>query len=152
MVSKLLNFLKAKLGDMFKDDLSKNIVPDLSWKFIFFEYDLNGDAKKEIFVGLTGSYFCGTGCCTILLLNNEGGLITTFTVTDYPVIVSNAITKNWKDLILYSNGKNHFMKFNGKTYPSNPSVQPVFSLTPGDELPRALDFINELYPWFKFLM
>ena len=76
-------------------------------------------------MGLTGSYFCGTGGCTILLLNSDGGLITTFTVTDYPIIVSNTITKNWKDLILYSNGKNHLMKFNGKTYPSNPSVQPV---------------------------
>ena len=49
-----------------------------------------------------------------------------------------------------SGGKYRIVKFDGKTYPSNPSMQPELKLLPGDGLPRALDFVNEPYPWFKF--
>ena len=73
-----------------------------------------------------------------------------FSVTDYPLIIADTKTNGWKDLILLSGNKNHFVKFNGKAYPSNPSVQPVFKITPGDSLPRALNFSNEPYAWFTF--
>lgn len=143
--------VRTTLNKLYKDDLSKEgVVDDYSKKFIFFEYDLNGDSAKEILVGLTGPYFCGSGGCTILLLDNKGGLITRFTVTEYPVVIASTTTNGWKDLILNSNRNNRLAKYNGKTYPSNPSVLPVFKTVPGDELPRALDFTREPYPWFKF--
>lgn len=145
-----VNLVRLKLTAMLKEDLSKNIVSEASRKFILFEYDLNDDGKKEIFVGLTGPYFCGSGGCTFLLLDHEGKQVTRFTVTDYPVVIAATKTKGWKDLILSSAGKNHLMKFNGTAYPSNPSIQPVFDGHPGDELPRLLDFTNETYPWFKY--
>jgi hypothetical protein len=142
--------VRLTIKNLYKDDLSKNIVNDYSKKFIFFEYDLNEDGKNEIFVGFTGPYFCGSGGCTQLLLDYQGNVITTFSVSDYPVIIDTNKTNGWKDLFIYSGGKNRIVKFDGKTYPSNPSVLPVLKLTPGDGLPRALDFEHDPYAWFKF--
>lgn len=144
------DMIRKRLQELFKDDLDKNIIDSNSRKFILFQYDLNNDSSKEIFVGFTGSYFCGTGGCTIYLLDGKAQKIASFSVTDYPIVIANTTTRGWKDLVLSSGGKNHLMKFNGKTYPGNPSVQPVMKLPPGDEEPRALDYLHEPYPWFWF--
>lgn len=144
------NLIRTSFQTLFKDDLAGNIIPDLSRKFIFFEYDLNGDSINEIFAGLTGPYFCGSGGCTIYLFNHDGTVLTRFTVAEYPIVISDSKTMGFKDLIIQSNGQNHLVKFDGKRYPSNPSIAPVLKLIPGDGLPRALDFINEPYPWFGF--
>ncbi|MGB4852664.1 MAG: hypothetical protein WBQ38_10150 [Ignavibacteria bacterium] len=144
------DLVRMTLKNKFKSDLEKNLIDSLSRKFIFFEYDLNDDSKKEIFVGLTGPYFCGTGGCSIMLLDNQGNEITNFTVSEYPVVIDNSKSKEWKDLFILSAGKYHTMKFDGKKYPSNPSVQAELKVLPGDGLPRALNYMNEPYPWFKF--
>lgn len=144
------NIVRHALAWQLKSDLEKNIIDSGSRKFIFFEYDLNDDGKNEIFVGFTGPYFCGSGGCTELLLDSQGKLITQFTVSGYPVVIDNNKTNGWKDLFIQSGSKHHIMKFDGKKYPSNPSVQPELKLLPGDDLPRALDYMNEPYPWFRF--
>lgn len=144
------DLVRKTIQGMFKDDLDKNIIDDYSRKFIFFEYDLNDDGKTEIMVGFTGPYFCGSGGCSQLILDHEGNIITRFTVADYPVVIDTVKTNGWKDLIIYSGRKNRIVKFDGKSYPSNPSVQPELKLIPGDGLTRALDFVNEPYPWFTF--
>lgn len=142
-----LNLVKLRLTKMFKDDLSKNLIEEQSRKFKLFEHNINEDPKKEIFVGLTGSFFCGSGGCTVLLLNSEGELITKFTVTEYPLLIANTNTKGWNDLILHSQGQNHIIKFNGKTYPSNPSIQPVYSQAPPQNLIKGLDTTDKSYSW-----
>jgi len=147
---KTADLIRLTLKDLYKDDLAKNFIEDNSKKFIFFEYDLNEDGKKEILVGLTGGYFCGTGGCTQLVLDSQGNVITQFTVSDYPVVIDTNKTNGWKDLFIYSGSKYRIVKFNGKTYPSNPSILPELKVTPGDGLPRALDFEHEPYAWFKF--
>jgi len=145
-----VTLVKSSLQDLYRNDLAKNLVDSLSRRFVIFEYDINDDNQKEIFVGLNGHYFCGTGGCTVLLLSPEGKLITRFTVTETPIVISRNRTKNWNDLILNSKGQNYLLKFDGKKYPSNPSVQPLFKTMPGDELPRLLDYEHEAYPWFQF--
>ena len=147
---KTADLVRLTIKDLYKDDLAKNVIDDYSKRFIFFEYDLNEDGNKEILVGFTGPYFCGTGGCTQLLLDNQGNVITTFSVSDYPVIIDTNKTNGWKDLFIYSGGKNRIVKFDGKKYPSNPSILPELKLIPGDGLPRALDFEHEPYAWFKF--
>jgi hypothetical protein len=142
--------VRQTLTSLFKDDLAKNLIDENSRKFIFFEYDLNGDSKNEILVGLTGPYFCGSGGCTQYVLDDQGNVVSTFTVAGYPVIIDNNKTKGWFDLFIYSGGKNRIVKFDGKKYPSNPSVQPALKEFPGDGLTRALNFVNEPYPWFRF--
>jgi hypothetical protein len=138
------------MRDIFRADIEKNIIDSFSRKFIFFEYDLNDDSKKEILVGTRGPYFCGSGGCTIFILDNQGNVISKFSVAGYPIIIDNNKTNGWKNLFIFSGGKNHIITFNGKNYPSNPSVQPVLKTLPSDSLSRALDFINTPYPWISF--
>mgnify|MGYP006190578055 FL=1 len=143
--------VRTFLQNTHASDLSKNLIDEYSRKFIFFEYDLNGDAKKEIFVGLNGPYFCGSGGCTQYILDAEGNKIAGFTVADYPVVIDTNKTNGWNDLFMPSNGKMRIIKFDGKSYaPSNPSMAKELKVLPGDGLPRALNYLNEPYPWFKF--
>lgn len=144
------DLVRLTLKDKFKADLDKNLVDSLSRKFAFFSYDLNDDGKKEILVALTGPYFCGSGGCSPLILDHQGETITQFSVSEYPIVVDNAKTKGWKDLFIYSAGAYHILKFDGRKYPSNPSVQPKLKIVPGDGLPRLLDTEHEPYPWFTF--
>jgi len=143
------DLVRLTLKDQLKADLEKNLVDSLSRKFIFFEYDLNDDGKKEVFVGLTGPYFCGSGGCTRYLLDNQGNVITKFTVSR-DIVIDQKATNGFKDLFIYSGGKFRIVKYNGKTYPSNPSTLPALNVEPGDGLPRALNFVQEPYPWFTF--
>lgn len=144
---KTADLVKLKLNAMFKDDLAKNLIAPQSRKFKLFEYNLNEDPKKEIFVGLTGPYFCGSGGCTVLLFSPEGELINKFTVVVYPIMIGNSITKGWKDLILTSNGEDHLMKFNGKAYPSNPSTQSVDPAGSKQDLVKGLHPMDESFDW-----
>jgi hypothetical protein len=147
---KTANIVRSTLQNLYKEDLSKNSIDDYSKRFIFFEYDLNDDGKKEILVGLTGPYFCGSGGCTQYILDNQGAVISRFTVANYPVVIDTDKSSGWKNLFIRSGGKNRIVKFDGKKYPSNPSLQPELKVTPGDDLPRALNHIDEPYAWFKF--
>lgn len=147
---KTADIVRLTLQNLYKDDLSKKIIDDYSKRFIFFEYDLNDDGKKEILVGLTGPYFCGSGGCTQYILDNQGAVISKFTVADYPVVIDTQKSSGWKNLFIQSGRKNRIVKFDGKKYPSNPSLQPELKVIPGDDLPRALNFKNEPYAWFTF--
>ncbi|WP_051315009.1 hypothetical protein [Algoriphagus terrigena] len=142
--------VRARLESLLAEDLKVGIVDSLSRRFIFLEYDLDGDAAKEIFVGLTGPYFCGSGGCTQYILKDNGEVLTKFTVSDYPVVIAPDKTNGWNDLYIQSGGDYRVVKFDGKTYPANPSILPKLGMIPGDGLPRALDFMNDNYPWFSF--
>jgi hypothetical protein len=144
------DLVRKTLQEKMKADLEKNLLDSSQRKFMFFEYDLNDDGQKEVFVGLVGSYFCGSGGCSPYLLDSQGNVITHFSVSDYPIIVDNNKTAGYKDLFIYSGGKYRVVKYDGKKYPSNPSLQPALKTTPGDGLPRLLDFIHEPYPRFNF--
>ena len=112
------------LQEGMKADLEKNLIDSSSRKFLLANTDLNNDGRNEIFVFLTGPWFCGSGGCTAVLLTGEGTLITKFTVMDLPLLLSKKTTNGWKDIICYSNGKNRLLKFDGKKYPSNASTAP----------------------------
>lgn len=142
--------LKYRLQQLFKEDLEKSFIDENSRRFVFFEYDLNGDNLKEILVGFTGMYFCGSGGCTIYLFDSQLNVNTIFSVSDFPVVIDSDRSNAWNNLFIYSAGKHHIMRFDGKKYPANPSVEPVLEMLPGDGLPRALNFMNEPYPWFSF--
>lgn len=143
------SLVRASLQAMFKDDLAKNIVDDQSRSYSFFNTDLNDDGKQETFVALSGPYFCGTGGCNILLLDDAGKKITMFTVADLPVVIDSKKSNGYRDLFIQSKGKWHQLSYNGKSYPGNVSMQPLLTTIPGDGLPRALD-MNDKYPRYRF--
>jgi hypothetical protein len=100
------------------------------------EIDLNGDKKKDALVFLQGSYWCGTGGCSMLVFTNKNDnfkLVSAISLVREPVIVSETKTKNWRDIIVHVAGgggesKNVALKFNGSSYPTNPSmIKPLAS-------------------------
>jgi len=113
----LKNFLTL---DYLKDDLS--ILQATDRKFQFYRIDLNGDGNEEIFVRLMGSYFCGSGGCTFLLLDKYGEIITKFTVTRAPIFVENTKVNGWSVLLVRDDGVLKELTFENGSYPSNPSV------------------------------
>lgn len=141
--------LSLFLRKYYQNDIDKNLLDSGSRKFIYGKYDLNRDGEKETFIGLTGSYFCGSGGCTALLLDSKGNLLNKFTVVQYPFKISSVTTNKWNDLVVESGGKQRVLKFNGITYPSNPSVQSEFDGNLVAE-GQVLDIPGNLDQWQKF--
>ena len=94
------------------------------------EIDLNGDKKKDALVLFQDSYWCGSGGCSMLVFtnkNNDFKLVSAISLVRDPVIVSETKTKDWRDIIVHVSGgggesKNVALKFNGSSYPTNPSL------------------------------
>ena len=89
--------------------------------------DLNDDGHEDAVVLLSGTDWCGTGGCTILIFKNGRSgfsLLSRSTVTRSPIRVSPFITNGWKDLIVSTRGLDGaLMQFDGSAYPGNPSTQ-----------------------------
>ena len=141
--------VRAALRDtLLNEDL---VIMDVAQrKFMLFDLDMNNDGMPEIFVGFDNSYFCGSGGCTIYLLNNDATVNTIFTVSDYPVIVLNSVTKGWKDIVISSGGVQHFLAYEGKQYPANPSMAPVYDKTLPVGVVYVLDYQTTGHPRFAF--
>ncbi|MCS5490856.1 hypothetical protein [Algoriphagus limi] len=137
------SLIQLTLLDQFKEELEW--IDSLGRTYNYAQVDLNEDGNLEILVGMTGPFFCGSGGCTLLLLTDQGDIITQFSVVKYPVFVDNESSNGWKNLILYSGGENRVVQFNGETYPSNPSTLPVFERDV-ENLEKLLDWeISETY-------
>jgi hypothetical protein len=108
-------------------------------KFRYAVTDLNDDGNREYLVEFRNSYFCGSGGCTYMLLDSNFDLITRFTVSESPFIISEERTSGWRDLIIPQGSSYHVMKFDGNTYPGNPSVEPEIMLDAEAEPIRLLD-------------
>jgi hypothetical protein len=139
---------KALTGKLLTADL--NSIPKEERFFYYKAFDLNSDGKDEYFVGFSSPYFCGTGGCSGYILNNDGSLITKFSVTDFPIYVAAGNTGGWRDLIFNSNGEYHDMKSKNGKYPSNPSVAEKWNGENPEKAPAILDIYKLKYPKFAF--
>jgi hypothetical protein len=122
------NTLSDKIGkyltSSYLTEMDLSVISADQRMFQYTAIDLNGDKIDEIFVYLNSRYFCGTGGCTFLLLDKDLNLITQFTVTRTPILVSNKIENGWKKLYLRSNGYREMVyNIHNKSYPTNPSVE-----------------------------
>lgn len=94
--------------------------------------DLNGDGTDEVFVFLFGRDFSGTGGNTAVILQqckDEYEVIQKFTLVRNPIIISDNKTNDWNDIIMKVSGGGiptsyNILKYDGKQYPSNPSLAP----------------------------
>jgi hypothetical protein len=107
--------------------------PDQYVRYYYNRVDLNDDGKPEVVVYLLGSYTCGSGGCTTLIFTPRGQdyrLVSRLTLVNDPILVTPQKTLGWKDLVLLvsgsgARGQYTRLRFNGRTYPDNPSVQPA---------------------------
>jgi hypothetical protein len=95
--------------------------------------DLNEDGTPEVVMGITARSVCGSGGCNTFVFQKEGDayrLVTRISVARNPLVVSEHRTNGWHDLILPVGGGgiepgHAILKFDGKTYPDNPTVEPA---------------------------
>lgn len=119
-----------------RDDYAK--AGDEMWtNYYYNRVDLNGDGRPEALVYLFGSYTCGSGGCnTLVFRQTEAGdykLVAEISLTHNPVVVSEHRTNGWNDLIFTVAGggaraHHAVLRFDGKTYPNNPTTAPAAPL------------------------
>lgn len=147
--SKAAEMLRKTLTEtILKNDLAS--IPADQHRFKYHAFDINNDKKDEYFVTITGSYFCGTGGCNFYIISHDGTVISDFSVSDFPVYVAASITDSWQDLIIQTGGKYHLIKMKQGKYPSNPSVEPLFTGDIPNMAPALLNIYDSPYPAFTF--
>jgi len=96
--------------------------------------DLNGDGLQDALVLLENPmYYCGTGGCTMLVFKGTKPgfeFVSRSSLIRGPVLVSEARTHGWRDLIVKVSGggitpKMVALKYTGSKYPLNPSRLPA---------------------------
>lgn len=140
--------IRKQLQVLLKKDFPAMTKED---RYFYYEaFDLNNDQKDEYLVGFSNSYFCGSGGCSGYILKNDGSLINSFTVTDFPIYVTTTPTEKFYDLIMESRGKFHHIKFSNGKYPSNPSVQPEHKGDFPKESSKVLDIQGKKLERYSF--
>jgi hypothetical protein len=94
--------IQLTLSDLLNEELEKVFLDIASRRFLNDTVDLIVDGNFEIRLRLPGTYFCGSGGCTLNLLSYHGDVFSRFTIVDYPVLVDLKVTNGWSDLILSS--------------------------------------------------
>ncbi|KAJ50129.1 hypothetical protein BD780_004236 [Clostridium tetanomorphum] len=110
------------------------------FRYYFNRVQLNDNIEPETFVYLVGPQFCGTGGCSAAIFKCENGeykLLSKVTLVNNPIIITNNFTNGYRDIIMYVSGGGakeaySIIKFDGTSYPQNPSLQPKVS--PGTKL------------------
>lgn len=132
-------FVKAQevdpaITEKIRQTLAKNYgtTPANDRNFIYNAVDLNDDGKNEYLVGLTGSTFCGSAGCNMLVLNNKFGINTKMTIVQFPVYVgapgTKEVTKKYSNIYVSTKGVGYVkMAWTGTKYPTNPSLAPKIS-------------------------
>ena len=119
-------------------------------RYTYHPVDLNGDHQDEVLVQVLGPMTCGTGGCTTLILQESADsngannpaydVVTQMSVVNFPVIVSDRTSSGWSDLLVMVSGGGaqpgyRQLKFDGQSYPSNPSIEAMVAST--GEIPNG---------------
>ncbi|MFQ6539747.1 MULTISPECIES: hypothetical protein [Aphanothece] len=106
-------------------------------RYIWDQVDLNGDGRPEVVAQVLGPMVCGTGGCPLLIFREPSPgrlqLITQISLFKDPLIVTERRHNRWKDLITrvrVDAGTGYYaeLRYDGRTYPTNPSVPPAIPL------------------------
>jgi len=97
-------------------------------------HNLNGRGSPEAVVLLTGRQFCGSGGCTLVVLQLEGEdwrLVSKTTLVRPPIRVLQVRHNGWATLGVQvqgggvAHGYTALLPFQGSAYPANPTVSPA---------------------------
>jgi len=115
-------------------DTGEDDPDDLIISFSAAAVDLNGDGAPEYVVRLMSGGWCGSGGCNTWVLTGQGKsfrVVTEMTIVQLPIRVLNSRVKGWRTLAVHVGGGGvqagyeASLEFDGKSYPSNPSIAPA---------------------------
>ncbi|QTD36589.1 hypothetical protein JL193_10585 [Polaribacter batillariae] len=133
--------MKASINTTDRSRLKKVLVQndyteDEMNKISFLEryVELDQDySTAEYLLYVMDPMFCGTGGCTLYVVNEDGKVLSATSVARPPVYISVSDMQQeankkgeWKDIYVYSEGMRRLVAKNGK-YPDNASLQPEVS-------------------------
>lgn len=125
----LANKVKEYITTKFLTDSDLRAIAEEDRKFQLYKVDLNNDGNEEVFVDFGTSYFCGSGGCTVLLLNDKLELITKFSPTQ-TLFIGKEIENGWVTLFTRAKGEWKKLIYEGNTYPSNPTLVEIATELP----------------------
>lgn len=112
----------------------QNRYDDRAMRYIAGFCDLDGDGTPEAIVYLISQNWCGSGGCSTLILSQRAGawtVITKVSITRPPIRLLKTTSKGWRDLGVWVQGGGiqpgyeALLRFDGSTYPKNPSTPPA---------------------------
>jgi hypothetical protein len=94
--------------------------------------DLNDDGELDAVVLLRGSYWCGSGGCTLAVFQGTSKgfkVVSRSTISRAPICVLTETKNGWHTLAVSVGGGGAkpgqtLLRFDGKRYPLNPTMQP----------------------------
>jgi hypothetical protein len=107
---------------------------DKATRYITAFHDLNDDGTPEALVYLLGRKWCGSGGCNTLVLTqdrNSWRMVANISITRPPIRVLADQSNGWHGIGVWvqgggiQNGYEAELRFDGKSYPRNPSVPPA---------------------------
>lgn len=90
-------------------------------KFQLYQIDLNNNGENEIFVNFVTPYFCGSGGCTVLLLDKNLSLINAFSPAR-TFYVEDKLENGYKVILTNTEGSWRKLIFKNGSYPKNPTL------------------------------
>jgi len=126
---------QAKLDSTLENQL-RTMYSDVDDGVRYFPkwFDLNGDGTPEVIVHVVGPRVCGTGGCETHIFAKRGAtykLISTIDLSRPLIVAAPGRSHGWRNLIVFVAGGGNLrgyyaeLRFNGKTYPDNPTVKPA---------------------------
>jgi len=122
--------VKKYLGTLYHGALYR----DRTTRYVLAFRDLNGDGTPEAIVYLSGREWCGSGGChTLILTPNRSSwrIVANIFITRPPICVLSDVSHGWHSIGVWVQGGGTQpgyeaeLRFDGKTYPMNPSVPPA---------------------------
>lgn len=132
-------------------------LDDKTVRYFDVPFDLNRDGKNEFIVYISGRDWCGSGGCPMMILERIGEsfkVLTNISITRPPIRVLDTSSNGWRDITVWVEGGGirpgyeAELRFNGRTYPENPTTLPARKLAgpvPGQTVIQSSDSGKPLY-------
>lgn len=124
--------LKAYLRSYLNPD--DNVPPDTTTRITTFGVRTGGGKAEEDIVYVSGRRWCGSGGCTMLILQptkSSFKVLGRVTIVQLPIRLLPSMSDGHPDIGVrvggggVQSGYEAVLSFNGKSYPSNPSLPPA---------------------------
>jgi hypothetical protein len=111
-----------------------SLVDDNATRYSYAFVDLNGDGRPGFIVYVTGGRWCGSGGCPTLVLAQKDSsyrVVSDISITWPPIRVLANKSNGWRSISVWVRGGGirpgyqAELRFDGKTYPTNPSIPPA---------------------------